>query len=385
MRCCQQLAGYNPRVQHTLLGGLSPSAFLQRYWQKQPLLVRGALPDFCGLLDRRQLFELARREDCESRLVVRTGGWTVEHGPLSARRLRSLPARGWTLLVQGVERLVPAARQLLAQFCFLPHARLDDLMVSFAPPGGGVGPHYDSYDVFLLQGPGRRRWRVGRQADLALVENAPLKILRRFRPQGEAVLEAGDLLYLPPDIAHDGVAETDCFTYSIGFRAPRYDELKREFLAFLEESVHLEGIYQDPELRQARHPSLISEAMIRRVEARLAEIRWNRATVAEFLGRYLTEPKMAVRFDPPAAEGGSGAFGRALAARGARLAPGTLMLMRGKRVYVNGEGFDVPADAGPALLTLADSRSLSARQARSSAALRTLLHRWYRDGYLELD
>jgi 50S ribosomal protein L16 3-hydroxylase len=128
----------------------------------------------------------------------------------------------------------------------VPHVRLDDLMVSYAPPGGGVGPHVDSYDVFLLQGPGRRRWRVGRQRDLTLVENAPLKILKRFRPQGEAVLDAGDMLYLPPGYAHDGIAETDCYTYSIGFRAPRFDELKTGFLAYLDETIRLAGIYGAP-------------------------------------------------------------------------------------------------------------------------------------------
>src|SRR5262245_52131774 len=199
-----------------MLGGLTPKDFLRRHWQKTPLLVRQAAPGFRGVIDLAGMIAAAARDDCESRLVLRSGGsWAVEHGPFAPSRLRRLPPRGWTLLVQGVEQFSDAARQLLSRFSFIPYSRLDDLMVSFAPDGGGVGPHFDSYDVFLLQGPGRRRWQVSRQRDLALHEDLPLKILRRFRSQGEALLSPGDMLYLPPHFAHDGVAVGGCYTYSI--------------------------------------------------------------------------------------------------------------------------------------------------------------------------
>ncbi len=181
------------------LSGLTPADFLRRHWQKKPLLVRNALPECRGILQREGLFELAAEDSLESRLVQRDGRrWRVRHGPFGPRELKRLPKSGWTLLVQGVDLAVPAARNLLDRFSFIPYARLDDVMVSYAPAGGGVGPHFDNYDVFLLQGEGRRRWRVSRQRDLELVAGAPLKILRRFRPAREWVVDPGDLLYLPP-------------------------------------------------------------------------------------------------------------------------------------------------------------------------------------------
>ena len=182
-----------------LLGNRTPGAFLVRNWQKEALLVRGAIAGFAGLFTRDDLFALAGRDDVESRIVVRAGNrYSLEHGPFSGKDFKSLPARGWTLLVQGVNLHSDTADALLRRFAFLPYARLDDLMVSYAAPGGGVGPHFDSYDVFLLQGFGRRRWRYGRQDDLALRPNLPVKILRRFRPVHDEVLAPGDLLYLPP-------------------------------------------------------------------------------------------------------------------------------------------------------------------------------------------
>ena len=210
----------------TLLGGISVGSFMRAHWQKEARLVRGALPGFAGLADAGALRKLAMRDDVESRLVVREGrSWSLAHGPFRAADFRALPRRDWTLLVQGLNLHVDAADALLRRFAFLPFARLDDLMVSYAAPGGGVGPHIDSYDVFLLQGFGRRRWRYGRQPDLTLKPGLPLKILRRFTPDATAVLAPGDMLYLPPHAAHDGTAIDACTTYSIGFRAADATEL----------------------------------------------------------------------------------------------------------------------------------------------------------------
>jgi 50S ribosomal protein L16 3-hydroxylase len=198
------------RATRQLLGGRTPAAFLARYWQKEPLLLRQAVPAFTGVLDRDALFALARRDDVESRLVQRMRGrYTLHHGPFRRAALERLPARDWTLLVQGVDRHVDAADAMLRRFAFIPFARLDDVMVSYAAPGGGVGPHFDSYDVFLLQAAGRRRWRYGRQADLTVRRGAPLALLRRFTPEHDATLEPGDMLYVPPGVAHEGAsAET---------------------------------------------------------------------------------------------------------------------------------------------------------------------------------
>src|SRR5678815_2196015 len=204
-----------------LLGGLTASAFVARHWHKEPLLVRGALPGFTGVATRDDLFALAARDDVASRLVRRIGsGYSLEHGPFSRTQLARLPRRDFTLLVQGLNLHSDAADALLRRFAVIPYARLDDVMVSYAAPGGGVGPHVDSYDVFLLQGFGRRRWRWGAQKDHEMRPGVPVKILRRFRPTADAVLAPGDMLYVPPGHAHDGVAVDECTTWSIGFRAP---------------------------------------------------------------------------------------------------------------------------------------------------------------------
>ncbi|MDO8370401.1 MAG: cupin domain-containing protein, partial [Polaromonas sp.] len=223
-----------------LLAGLTPAQFMRRHWQKKPLLVRQAMPGFKPLLSRRELFDLAARKEVESRLVVQQPtGWRMKPGPFGPRSLPALSRPQWTLLLQGVDLHDRRAHELLQHFRFVPDARLDDLMISFATPGGGVGPHFDSYDVFLLQASGRRRWKIGRQKDLTLQEGVPLKILQNFEPEQEFVLEAGDMLYLPPRYAHDGLAEPcpgddgkaqDCMTYSIGFRAPKRAELAGELL-----------------------------------------------------------------------------------------------------------------------------------------------------------
>ncbi|MES1161443.1 MAG: cupin domain-containing protein, partial [Rhizobacter sp.] len=214
-----------------LLGGLSPQVFMRHHWQKKPLLVRQALPMTSSFVGRAELFALAAREGVESRLVThRAGRWSLRHGPLPRRALPPLAQREWTLLVQGLDLHLDSARALLERFRFVPDARLDDVMVSYASDGGGVGPHVDSYDVFLLQIHGVRRWRIGRVKRPQLQPGVPLKILGNFVAQDEWRLEPGDMLYLPPGWAHDGVAEGECMTASIGFRAPGGDELARELL-----------------------------------------------------------------------------------------------------------------------------------------------------------
>ncbi|HEX4986464.1 MAG TPA: cupin domain-containing protein [Burkholderiales bacterium] len=365
-----------------ILGGMHAATFLRRHWQKQPLLVRGALPGFGGVVDLAGMFDLACRDDCESRLVQRRSGrWSVEHGPFRPGRLARLPASGWTLLVQGLERVLPAARSLLDRFAFIPYSRLDDLMVSYAPAGGGVGPHFDSYDVFLLQGPGRRRWKTGRQRDLALVADAPLKILQRFAPEGECVLSPGDMLYLPPECAHDGVAVDACYTYSIGFRAPSHRELISGFLAFLEDRADGEGRYGDPDLRSQRRPARLGTAMAGKVERVLRSIEWTRRDVGVFLGLHLTEPAAGVAFAGPARPLTPRAF-TAAARRGAvALAGASRMLYEGPDFFINGECHAV-AGGSAALRTLADTRRLPGAMIAPRGAPAELLYQWYRAGYI---
>jgi 50S ribosomal protein L16 3-hydroxylase len=374
-------------MQSAPLGGRAPAEFLRRFWQKEALLVRAAVPGFAGLLSSRELAALAMRDDVESRLVVRDGArWSLSHGPFRRADFRSLPARDWTLLVQGVNLASEAADALLRRFDFLPFARLDDLMVSVAAPGGGVGPHFDSYDVFLLQGAGRRRWRYGRQRDLSLVPGLPVKILRRFAPQRDHVLGPGDMLYLPPSFAHDGVALDACTTYSIGFRAPDANELAVAFLDWLRDGLALEGRYADPDLRATRDPARIGPAMQRRCAGMLAAIRWNRADAARFLGTWLSEPKPSIFFTPPVRPPSFAAFRARCARSGVRLDPRTQLLYDERHLFVNGTALRWPPAGGATLRALANARALpGATVAAAAPAALRLLYDWHRDGYLHPD
>lgn len=361
---------------------MPPARFLREYWQKKPLLHRGALPQYATLTDRDGLFELATRDDMESRVVIRDGArWQVRHGPFSRRHLDRLPRRNWTLLVQGINLALPDGGRLLQEFSFIPHARLDDLMASYAPPGGGVGPHFDSYDVFLLQGEGTRQWRISAQRDLEVVVGAPLRILGRFKPQREWRVDAGDLLYLPPRYAHDGVAVTDCITLSVGFRAPGARELGARFLEYLADHLEIEGLYADPDLAPTRRPGALDAAFLRRMKSMLAAIRWRDGDIRDFIGEYLTEPKPHVVFDRPRRPLGERAFAAAATRQGVRLAAATQMLYRRPRVFINGDTVEPDAGSFTTLARLADRRQASGRTLAQTAI--RWLYPWYRAGYIE--
>jgi 50S ribosomal protein L16 3-hydroxylase len=368
------------------LAGMSPRSFMREHWHKKWLHSAHAVPDFEELIDPASLFALAGRSDVESRLIIRTGGqWAMERGPFKASRLKKLPARDWTLLVQGLNLHVPAADALLHRFNFLPHARLDDVMISLAAPGGGVGPHFDSYDVFLLQGMGVRRWSISEQTDLTLVEAAPLKILKTMKADATLELRAGDLLYLPPQVAHDGVAvqnEGFCTTYSIGFRAPTHQEIADTFLQWLTDTTELEGRLSDPDLVATDRPGKIPATYVREVERAINKLEINRRTIAQFAGCFATEPKPSIVFDAPDAPLSRAQFARR-AARGVRLDPGTLCAYDDLHLYVNGDPFVMMGDAG-FWQTLADQRAGAVSPSLDPQTL-DALYAWYEDGWLHLD
>jgi 50S ribosomal protein L16 3-hydroxylase len=367
-----------------LLGDLTPAQFLRDFWHKKPLLIRQAIPGFKPLLKFEALAELASQNHIESRLITHfDGAWDLQHGPLA--ELPSRQQKEWSMLVQGANLYDAGADALLRQFRFIPDARLDDLMISYATDGGGVGPHFDSYDVFLLQAHGKRRWRIGAQEDLALVEGMPLKILRNFKPQEEYVLEPGDMLYLPPHYAHDGVAEGECMTYSIGFRSPSYQELGEAFLQFMADSIDLPGRYADPGLEAARNPAEIPRDMLATIAEELNKVRFTEEDITIFLGEHLSEPKHNVFFTGPAKPLTMGRFGEALARRGVALSRKTLMLYRGKHVFINGESFAVGRADKAVLDTLANTRRLEpAALAGASDDVMEALYTWYQDGWIEL-
>ncbi len=356
--------------------------FLENFWQKKPLLARAAFAQLGDALDRARMIELACRDDVESRLVIGARStWRVEHGPFRKRDFARLPRRNWTLLVNGLETILPVARKLQQAFSFIPYARHDDVMASYAAPGGSVGPHFDSYDVILLQGAGVRRWQISRQLDLGLVEGAPLKILRRFRPQRAWTVHAGDLLYLPPRYAHHGVALDECVTWSVGFRAPSRQDMGERFLDFVRDQLRLDGAYCDPGLETQRHSAVIGKVMLRQIKAMVKAIRWSDTDIERCLGQFLTEPRSHVVFGRarcvPAAR-----FAQLAKARGVRLSLKSRMLTCGNKIFINGEFALTGAATRNTLQQLADQRCLPAHT-RTNAATRALLYQWYRAGYIE--
>jgi 50S ribosomal protein L16 3-hydroxylase len=365
-----------------LLGGLTATQFLSQFWQRKPLLIRNAISDFKGVVQASELLALAQRPDVESRIVRRErGAWKVQEGPIPRAELVRLPRSNWTVLVQGLNLEVPAADALLRRFRFLPHARVDDVMVSYAVVGGGVGPHVDSYDVFLLQGEGRRRWSIAKRHDAALLPGAALRILRSFQAERQWVLGPGDMLYLPPGWAHDGVAIEPCFTYSIGFRAPSRGEIAREFLGFLQERIGAGRLYADRGAKPSRHPAEIPKAMVRHAVVAAAGIRWKERDVARFLGAYLSEPKPHVAFSRPRRPLAPARFASRCRALGLRLDARSRMLFRGEDFFLNGERIEVPARSRAPLARLADERALPPG-GRLPAGLARLLHAWYLAGWL---
>ncbi|BBB60635.1 hypothetical protein UNDKW_2362 [Undibacterium sp. KW1] len=367
-----------------LLGGITAEEFLSEYWHKKPLLIRQAIPDFQPLIPKADLFDMAGRDDVESRLIsFFNKHWEMKSGPQADIPVKE--KKDWTLLVQGVNLHDDKADSLLRQFRFIPDSRLDDLMISFAADGGGVGPHFDSYDVFLLQAHGQRKWRIGAQKDLTLIDGMPLKILRNFKAEQEFVLEPGDMLYLPPKYAHDGIAIGECMTYSIGFRAPSYQELGESFLHFMSDSIDLPGRYADPDLKVSTKPAEISNEMLEQVAEEIAKIQFTDDDVLIFLGEHLTEPKPSVFFTGPEKPLTPKRFHQSALKNGLKLSRKSLMLYKGKHIFINGESFAVGKEDKICLSKLANQRELDgADLANISADAIETFCLWYEDGWLDL-
>jgi 50S ribosomal protein L16 3-hydroxylase len=368
-----------------LLGGLSPAEFMKRYWQKKPLLIRNAIPGMKPLIDRTSLLEMLESEEVESRQIVRKGEkWTLKKGPLKRKSLPSLKTPDWTVLVQGVDLHNDAVHALLQQFRFVPDARLDDLMISFATDGGGVGPHFDSYDVFLLQVHGQRKWRIGRQKKFELQEGVPLKILKDFKPEAEYLLNPGDMLYLPPGFAHDGIAVGECMTYSIGFKAPRSAQLASELLMGLSEEMSdksglsLDVIYQDPRQTVAVRDAAIPPALQKFALQAVTKAVKDPQILNCLLGEALTEPKPNVWFDPPHPDD----VGQLAWPCAVQLDRRTKMLFDPKHIFVNGESFRASGRDAKLLQKLANEKALSAKEASNlSAPAAELMQAWWEEGW----
>jgi 50S ribosomal protein L16 3-hydroxylase len=444
-----------PNLPLQLLGNITPAEFMSKYWQKKPLLIRGAIAGFKPFLSRDELFAMAEQEDVESRLIVETltktpskpaskpavksskkanpqsmAKWTMANGPIYPDVLPALKTPNWTLLVQGVDLHNQAAYELKNQFRFAPDARLDDLMISFATDGGGVGPHFDSYDVFLLQAQGQRRWRIGKQKDLALQKDVPLKILANFAPEQEFVLEAGDMLYLPPMYAHEGVAVGECMTYSIGFRAPAELELARELLQrFADDTLEDEEaeeeaveeaededddqerefdyensalasefiadtatkniaknainkvLYKDPKQTAVEAPAQIPAALLDFAKQAVEKAMSDPDALARNLGEYLTEPKANVWFDEPEPDSEEDI----ILTRQNRvdLHPRSQMLFDALHIFLNGESWRAAGADAKLMQKLANQRFLEPKDLnKSSDGAMALLQDWADAGWL---
>ncbi len=285
----------------TLLGGLTPRAFLHRHWQKTPCLIRKAVPGFIPQIPQispNELAGLACEETVGSRLIIKIrtlAGWRVRHGPFKKADFRTLPARNWTLLVQDTDKHLPTLAGFLDNFRFIPSWRIDDLMVSYATDGGSVGAHVDAYDVFLLQAQGRRRWAISSKPQRKAHQMPGLELQQvcAFKPQHTWVLEPGDMLYLPPGVAHHGVAIGECMTFSIGCRAPTDAEMLADLSSLLLERTHNARHYSDPDLAPATSdPGLISEKLHAAIRRRLrSALHPSDAELDDWFGRFITESK----------------------------------------------------------------------------------------------
>ncbi len=269
--------------------------FLRDAWQKKPLLIKNPWKSWSNPLDPDELAGLACEDDVESRLITQTSEtWKVEHGPVPEPRFGKLGKKPWTLLVQAVDHHVPEVAALIEPFRFIPNWRIDDVMVSYAADGGGVGPHFDQYDVFLIQGLGKRLWQVGAlcDSDTELLPHDDLRLLAKFEATDEWILEPGDILYVPPRFAHNGVAVgDDCMTYSIGFRAPSRSELIAHYCDDLLSGLQDDDRYNDPDLEAQKNPGEISSSAIARLHAMITEKMLDREAFARWFGEYNSTPK----------------------------------------------------------------------------------------------
>ncbi len=286
-----------------ILGNITKEEFLKSYWQKKPLLIKQAIPEFELTISPDELAGLACEESVESRIVMENNNgkaWDCMHGPFDESDFSQLPKSHWTLLIQGLDTLIPEVSDLLNYFRFIPNWRVDDIMASYAPVDGSVGPHFDFYDVFLLQARGKRRWLTGQHCDehSPRLTNTPLRILKTFETENDWVLEPGDMLYLPPQIAHHGISQGDCITLSIGFRSPSHDEVWSSFADHICSTISREIHLDDENMTTQANPGEIQTEVIDKLKEIITHYSTN-DTLSSWFGRYSTEPKSEHIIEPP--------------------------------------------------------------------------------------
>jgi len=358
-----------------ILGKISNDVFLKKYWQKKPLLIRDAIKNFKSPITEKDLFRIAQNENAISRLIeFKRGIWQVKYGPFKKLDLPKKINTPWTILVQNMNHHLPFAESFLNLFKFIPYARLDDLMVSFATKKGSVGPHFDSYDVFLFQAKGEREWKISEQKKFSLDKKSAIKIITNFKVKNTWVLKPGDLLYLPPNVGHWGVSQSDdCLTYSIGFRAPGTFEIQSKFLDFIQDNLitNKNDLYRDPNLNLQKNPAEINSNMIKKIQRIVNQLRWNTNSINNFIGQLLTEPIEGAVFETSKSMTAE-VFIKDLIKKPLKLNPKTRMLFIKNNFYINGELIEADKKSIMYLKQLANDREISIKSALNKKDLNAL-------------
>jgi len=358
-----------------ILGKISNDVFLKKYWQKKPLLIRDAIKNFKSPITEKDLFRIAQNENAISRLIeFKRGIWQVKYGPFKKLDLPKKINTPWTILVQNMNHHLPFAESFLNLFKFIPYARLDDLMVSFATKKGSVGPHFDSYDVFLFQAKGEREWKISEQKKFSLDKKSAIKIITNFKVKNTWVLKPGDLLYLPPNVGHWGVSQSDdCLTYSIGFRAPGTFEIQSKFLDFIQDNLitNKNDLYRDPNLNLQKNPAEINSNMIKKIQRIVNQLRWNTNSINNFIGQLLTEPIEGAVFETSKSMTAE-VFIKNLIKKPLKLNPKTRMLFIKNNFFINGELIEADKKSIMYLKQLANDREISIKSTLNKKDLNAL-------------
>ena len=358
-----------------ILGKISNDVFLKKYWQKKPLLIRDAIKNFKSPITKKDLFRIAQNENAISRLIeFKRGIWQVKYGPFKKLDLPKKINTPWTILVQNMNHHLPFAESFLNLFKFIPYARLDDLMVSFATKKGSVGPHFDSYDVFLFQAKGEREWKISEQKKFSLDKKSAIKIITNFKVKNTWVLKPGDLLYLPPNVGHWGVSQSDdCLTYSIGFRAPGTFEIQSKFLDFIQDNLitNKNDLYRDPNLNLQKNPAEINSNMIKKIQQIVNQLRWNTNSINNFIGQLLTEPIEGAVFETSKSMT-TEVFIKDLIKKPLKLNPKTRMLFIKNNFFINGELIEADKKSIMYLKQLANDREISIKSTLNKKDLNAL-------------
>jgi len=358
-----------------ILGKISNDVFLKKYWQKKSLLIRDAIKNFKSPITEKDLFRIAQNENAISRLIeFKRGIWQVKYGPFKKLDLPKKINTPWTILVQNMNHHLPFAESFLNLFKFIPYARLDDLMVSFATKKGSVGPHFDSYDVFLFQAKGEREWKISEQKKFSLDKKSAIKIITNFKVKNTWVLKPGDLLYLPPNVGHWGVSQSDdCLTYSIGFRASGTFEIQSKFLDFIQDNLitNKNDLYRDPNLNLQKNPAEINSNMIKKIQRIVNQLRWNTNSINNFIGQLLTEPIEGAVFETSKSMTAE-VFIKDLIKKPLKLNPKTRMLFIKNNFFINGELIEADKKSIMYLKQLANDREISIKSTLNKKDLNAL-------------